>query len=99
MRGVEPKAPVDAKQTKSPSKKTSALPLRILAAGAASAGTRGLTCLFCGKRPFLFGQYLAQKPELRLNFCGIGHGIGDFLAQELAIPLAQPVNGYLERSF
>jgi hypothetical protein len=42
-------------------------------------------------------QHGRQKPEFGLHFGGIGHSIGDFLAKEFAIPLAKPVNGYLER--
>jgi hypothetical protein len=47
----------------------------------------------------LFRQHGRQKPEFGPHFGGIDHSIGDFLAKELAIPLAKPVNGHLERSF
>jgi hypothetical protein len=40
-----------------------------------------------------------QIPEFGFHFGGIGHSIRDFLAQQVAIPLAKPVNGHLERSF
>jgi hypothetical protein len=39
-----------------------------------------------------------QIPEFGFHFSGIGYSIRDFLAKELAIPLAKPVNGHLERS-
>jgi hypothetical protein len=34
----------------------------------------------------------SQKSEFGLYFCGIGHGIRDFLSKEFAVPLAKPVN-------
>ena len=40
-----------------------------------------------------------QKPEFGLHFRRIGPSVGDFLAEELAIALAKPVNSHLERSF
>src|SRR6185437_3541565 len=42
-------------------------------------------------------QHGSQKPEFRFYFCGIGHGIRDFLSKEFAIPLAKPVNRDFER--
>jgi hypothetical protein len=35
-----------------------------------------------------------QIPEFGFHFCGIGYSIRDFLAKELTIPLAKPVNGH-----
>ena len=50
-------------------------------------------------RPLLPRQYGRQKPEFGLHFRGICHGIGDFLTEEFAISLPQPVNRNFERSF
>ena len=44
----------------------------------------------------LAGEHGHQITEFRLYFRGIGHSIRDFLAKEFAVPLAKPVNGYLE---
>jgi hypothetical protein len=44
-------------------------------------------------------QHGCQIPEFGLHFGGIGDSIRDLLAKKFAIPLAKPVNGYLERSF
>jgi hypothetical protein len=52
-----------------------------------------------GGRLLLSRQHGRQKPEFGLYFDGIGYSIGDFLSQEVAIPLAKPVNGHLTRSF
>src|SRR5262245_47279649 len=43
-------------------------------------------------------QHGCQKPEFGLHFVRIGHRIGDLLAKEFAIPLAQPMNGDFERA-
>jgi hypothetical protein len=47
--------------------------------------------------PLLPRQNGFQIPEFGFHFAGIGHSIGDFLAEELAVPLAKPVNGHFER--
>jgi hypothetical protein len=49
------------------------------------------------RRPLLLREHRRQIPEFGLHFRGIGHRIRDFLAKEVAIPLAEPVNGHLER--
>jgi hypothetical protein len=50
-------------------------------------------------RQLLPREHRRQKPEFGFHFCGIGDGIRDFLAKEVAIPLSQPVDGDVERSF
>ena len=42
--------------------------------------------------PLLPREHHCQIPELGFDFCRIGHCIRDFLAKEVAIPLAKPVN-------
>lgn len=38
------------------------------------------------------GQYACQKPQFRLHIVGISHCVRDFLADEVAVALAQPMN-------
>ena len=51
-----------------------------------------------GGRRLLPREHGRQIPEFGLYFRGIGDSIRDFLAKEVPIPLAKPVNGDLERS-
>src|SRR5580698_2682682 len=45
-----------------------------------------------------FGEHGCQKSELGLDFGGVGDGIGDFLAEQVAVAFAEPVNCDFERA-
>src|SRR5262249_1720500 len=48
--------------------------------------------------PLFACQHGSQESEFGFHFGRIGHRIGDLLAKEFAIPLAQPMNGDFERA-
>jgi hypothetical protein len=50
-------------------------------------------------QPLLPREHSRQIPQFGLYFCGIGDSVRDFLAKELAVTFAKPVDGYFQRSF
>ena len=57
--------------------------------------TLGLFGLVLNGLLLMLTAYLSQ--QLGFDFCRIGDRLGNLLAEEVAIPLTQPVNGHFER--